>query len=72
MRTNQLDAYSKGRKVQPRSKHVNAKLTPEQVKDIRRRYDTMQEKQTVLALEFGVTQRVISLIVRRETYKDVV
>lgn len=71
MRANQLDAYSKGRKVQPRSKHVNAKLTAEQVVEIRRRYDAGESLQVQLALEFGVSQRAISLIVRRETYKDV-
>lgn len=38
MSTNQKDAYAKGRKVQPRSKHVNAKLSPEQVRAIRYRY----------------------------------
>lgn len=71
MRTNQLDAYAKGRKAQPRSEHVNAKLTTEQVRDIRRRYDAGEAKQIPLAQEFGVSQRTISLIVRRETYKDV-
>lgn len=71
MRTNQLDAYAKGRKVQPRSQHANAKLTAAQVVEIRRRYDTGESKQIPLAKEYGVSQRVISLIVRRETYKDV-
>lgn len=71
MRANLLDAYNKGRKVQPRSQHVNAKLTATQVIDIRQRYDSGRAKQVPLAREFGVTQRVISLIVRRETYKDV-
>ena len=71
MRTNQLDAYEKGRKVQPRSEHANAKLTPEQVRDIRRRYDAGEVGQVALATEFGVSQRGISLVVRRETYKDI-
>ncbi len=71
MRTNLLDAYQKGRKRQPRSAHSNAKLTPAQVQDIRMRYDTGAAKQVPLAKEFGVSQRAISLIVRRETYKDV-
>jgi hypothetical protein len=66
-----LDAYTKGRKVQPRSKHVNAKLTTEQVKEIRRKYDVGEAMQIPLAKEYGVSQRAISLIVRRETYKDV-
>jgi hypothetical protein len=71
MRANLLDAYEKGRKVQPRSRHVNAKLTPAQVREIRRRYDAGEARQVPLAKEYGVSQRVISLIVRRETYKDV-
>jgi hypothetical protein len=71
MRTNQLDAYQKGRKQQPKSKHTNAKLTPAQVREIRRRYDTGAAKQVPLAKEFGVSQRVISLVIRRETYKDI-
>jgi len=71
LRTNMLDAYTKGRKVQPRSKHVNAKLTAEQVKEIRRKYDAGDAMQIPLAKEYGVSQRAISLIVRRETYKDV-
>jgi hypothetical protein len=71
MRTNQLDAYAKGRKVQPKSQHANAKLSAEQVRDIRWRYDIGQNTQQQLATEFGVSQRAISLVVRRETYKDV-
>lgn len=71
MRANQLDAYAKGRKAQPRSQHVNAKLTAAQVRQIRKRYDAGTDFQVPLAAEFGVSQRVISLIVRRESYKDV-
>lgn len=72
MRTNLLDAYEKGRKSQPKSAHTNAKLTPAQVKTIRAAYDAGGVRQVDLAAAYGVTQRVISLIVRRETYKDVV
>ena len=71
MRTNQLDAYAKGRKVQPKSRHVNAKLSAAQVHAIRRRYDAGDGTQKELAAEVGVSQRVISLIVRHEAYKDV-
>jgi len=71
MRTNQLDAYRKGRKVQPRSKHANAKLQPKDVAQIRARYDAGGVPQDQLAKEFGVSQRCISLVVRRETYKDI-
>jgi hypothetical protein len=71
MRTNLLDAYAKKRKMQPRSAHVNAKLTPTQVQDIRHRYDAGVSTQVQLAAEFLVSQRTISLAVRRETYTDV-
>ena len=70
MRENQLDAYNKGRKKQPRSRHANAKLGPDQVREIRNRYHSGREMQIPLAKEFGVSQRVISLIVRNESYKD--
>lgn len=66
---NQKDAYQKKRKVQPKgAAHVNAKLTKEQVAEIRKRY-TAGEYQMPLAKEFKVSQRSISLIVRGETYK---
>ena len=71
MRTNLLDAYTKGRKTQPKSDHVNAKLTPEQVLVIRTTYDAGGVRQADLAKQYGVSQRAISLVVRRETYKDV-
>jgi len=66
---NMLDAYQKGRKVQPTgSDHINAKLTPEQIRIIRNRYAD-GAKQIPLAKEFGVSQRCVSLIVRGETYQ---
>lgn len=71
MRANMLDAYAKGRKTQPKSAHANAKLSAKQIVDIRERYDTGKCTQQQLASEFGVSQRTISLVVRRETYKDV-
>lgn len=66
---NMHDAYNKKRKTQPQGEHhANAKLTKEQVMEIRSRY--MQgELQVPLAKEFNVSQRCISLIVRGETYK---
>lgn len=65
---NLSDAYKKRRKRQPRGgKHANAKLSNEQAEEIRRRYSA-GELQVPLAKEFGVSQRVISLIVRRESY----
>lgn len=71
MRTNQLDAYAKGRKTQPRSQHANAKLTPTQVREIRSSYGKGEMLQVPLAKKYKVSQRTISLIVRNETYKDV-
>ena len=67
---NMLDAYQKGRKVQPRGMHhTNAKLTNEQAVAIRHRYANAPGDQVGLAREYGVSQRVISLITRGETYK---
>lgn len=71
MRANLKDAYNKGRKRQPRSKHKNAKLTPQEVTEIRDIYDSGGVKQVDLASKYGVSQRVISLITRRESYTDV-
>lgn len=66
---NQRDAYSKKRKVQPKGeKHTNAKLTDEQAEQIRQRY-AAGEYQAPMAKEFGVSQTVISLIVRGGSYK---
>jgi len=71
MRANQLDAYAKGRRRQPQSKHANAKLTPSQVHEIRRRYAAGSAIQVALAAEFGVSQVSISLVIRRATYRDI-
>lgn len=65
---NQADSYARGRRAQPRgSEHANAKLTDQQAKEIRQRY-SQGELQIPLAREFGVSQRVISMIVRRTSY----
>lgn len=71
MRTNLLDAYRKGRKHQPKSQHPNAKLSPSSVRAIRTAYDRDGVTQASLAAQYGVSQRVVSLVVRRETYKDI-
>ena len=66
---NAKDAYTKKRKNQPKGQyHANAKLTNEQAMEIRMRYKK-GELQIPLAKEYGVSQRVISLIVRGETYR---
>ena len=70
MRTNQLDAYAKGRKKQPQgAAHTNAKLSTADVKQIRLVYATGKVKQVQLARQYGVSQRVISLVTRRESYR---
>lgn len=71
MRTNMLDAYAKGRKTQPKSGHANAKLTPDQVRNMRAEYNAGSVRQVDLATKYGVSQRAVSLIIRHETYKDV-
>jgi hypothetical protein len=66
---NMADAYQKRRKVQPRGQqHTNAKLTTAQAARVRTKY-AAGYTQTVLASQYGVSQRAISLIVRGETYK---
>jgi hypothetical protein len=46
------------------------KLTDEQVVEIRRRYKTSDVKQQTLADEYGVSQRLICLIVRDQIRKN--
>jgi len=69
---NMVDAYKKKRKAQPRGgAHANAKLTNAQAEIVREayRYRLLNgQTQVKLAATYGVSQRVISLIVRRETY----
>ena len=65
---NMRDAYTKKRKSQPKGEtHTNAKLTNKQAAKIRQLYD-IGMTQTVLANKFGISQRAISLIIRKETY----
>lgn len=70
MHDNLQDAYDKARKVQPRSAHANAKLSPAAVREVRRLY-AQGARQVDLAATVGVSQRAISLVVRNETYKDI-
>lgn len=66
---NQLDAYAKKRKDQPKGeKHTNSKLTNKEAKAVRDLY-AKGITQKVLAKKFGVSQVAISLVVRGETYK---
>lgn len=65
---NQKEAYERNRR-QPRRGHMhrNAKLTQLQAEEVRQRYGS-GELQVPLAREYGVSQRVISLITRGEAY----
>lgn len=66
---NMLDAYTKGRLIQPQGEHhANAKLTYAQASEIRERY-AAGEFQVPLSIEYGVSQRVICMIVRGESYR---
>jgi len=51
--------------------HSNAKLTEDNVREIRRLYATGNFTQQELALRFGVNQQRISKIVNRQTWKHV-
>jgi len=66
---NQVDAYSKRRKVQPKGEaHTNSKLSNKDAVAIRSLYKE-GATQLELAKRFEVSQTTISLIVRKETYK---
>lgn len=68
---NNRDRHRKGRTVLPDNRGVNhgmAKLTMEQVQEIRERYAAGGVKQSDLAAEFGVLQQQISRIVRRTSW----
>ena len=56
---------------QPGSKNPAAKLTEEKVNQIRSRYTPGLIRQADLAKEYGVSQRTISLILRRENWAHV-
>lgn len=74
---NAKDCWNKGRNfyqqnpnARPKgANHANAKLTDAQVADIITSYATGKVRQVDLAAKYKVSQRVISLIVRRESYK---
>jgi hypothetical protein len=68
---NNKESYERGRRTPPRGHlHANAKLTPQQVREIRRLYKggLSQEK---IAPKFGVTQVSISNVLLRKTYRNV-
>jgi hypothetical protein len=63
---NNRDTIAKGRQGRP-----SAKLTIEQVQEIRKRY-AQGENQTSLGRQFGVTNITVHMIVHRKRWKDVV
>lgn len=74
-RHEQLDhAYKLGLKVaQKGDKNCNAKLTAEQVRSIRAEYKPYTKGQSTVALgrKYGVTNRVIGLIINNKAYTNV-
>ena len=74
---NSVDCWGKGRnfyqmspEARPRGEnHKNAKLTQEQADEIRYVYETLKTRQIDLAVSYGVSQRVISLILQGRAYK---
>lgn len=66
---NQKEAYLRKRRAQPKGEaHANAKLTSKEASAVRVRY-ALGESQQNIADSLGVTQRVVSLIVRGESYR---
>lgn len=67
---NQSDAYKRKRRAQLQgAAHANAKLTGIQAEEIRLAYSTGRVRQVDLATQYCVSQRVISLVVRGESYR---
>lgn len=62
---NQTDRWDRGVTRSPR------RFTPEQVRDIRRRYATGTIRQRELAEEYDTRQAVISRVIHRRTYAEV-
>jgi hypothetical protein len=73
---NSQDAWKKGRnffqkhpEARPKGEnHANAKLNKKQIAEIRKLYASGVYYQKTLVKHFGVSQRTISLITRRESY----
>lgn len=68
---NMKDAARKQRIIPPRGEaHAHALLTMDQAREIRRRYALGGIKQVDLGAAFGVSQSVVSGVVRCETYRE--
>jgi hypothetical protein len=68
---NNRDRQTKGRTILPNNvgeRHGMARLTADQVAEVRRRYSVENIKQSDLATEYGVGQQQISRIVRLESW----
>jgi DNA-binding transcriptional regulator YiaG len=52
-------------------RHSQSKLTAEDVREIRRRYEAGGISQTALAREYDVNQTIVSDLIRRETWRHV-
>ena len=63
--------FKKGHDLNKGEKHYNAKLTKEQVKDIRRKYVPWKYTQEKLAKEYNVSQSRISEILSNKYWKFV-
>lgn len=72
---NVRDAIDRGRSVPPPihygSSHHHARLTEECVRKIRQRYAAGGITQTALAVEFGISQTVISDLIRHKIWAHV-
>jgi hypothetical protein len=66
---NMHDMYAKGRRRLPHRNH-NAKLTDEQIVEIRRTWNPKQHRLSEFADKYGVHLGTISRIVRGQAYKN--
>ena len=72
VKENTQHGYDNGlQKANKGSKHVNSKLTEEQVLEIRNLYKTGEISQRVLAKIFGVDNSLISYIINRKTWTHI-
>ena len=67
---NMRDCVSKGRNVNQRGqKHGMAKLTDADVIEIRRRFETERVSKRTLSVEFGISDVMVGLIIRKVCWK---
>jgi hypothetical protein len=63
---NMRDMHTRGRRGRNATTRSDAKLTDDQVREIRQRWELGGTTQRTLAAEYNVTQPLISLVVRRK------